>query len=262
MEQVNWDTACGTGDTVAEPQERRGCLNLLRLFGVGRHTPSDGRERSVQTSDTTVAPSYRLRDNFMSPAEVSFFHVLHRVIDGRALIFPKVRLGDLIYAPKQEQQYAALQRINRKHVDFVLCDPRTLQPIAVIELDDRSHRREDRIDRDAFVESVFTGIGLPLLRFAVRPAYDICAVADEISRAMPSFLDVAGQDLTVSTPASAASTASTELDAVSSTLDTRTCERCGQPMVRRRATQGRHAGGEFWGCSNFPRCRNMVPISS
>jgi len=216
----------------------------------------------LQTSDATIAPDYRLRDNFMSPAEVSFFHVLHRAIDGRALIFPKVRLGDLIYAPKQEHQYAALQRINRKHVDFVLCDPRTLRPVAAIELDDRSHRREDRIDRDAFVESVFEGIGLPLLRFAVRPAYDIRAVTDQISRAMPSFLDVAGQDPPVSTPASVARTASTEPNAVSSTSDTRTCERCGEPMVRRRATQGRHTGEEFWGCSNFPRCRNTVPISS
>src|SRR5215210_7262315 len=112
---------------VAEPQERRGCLNLLRLFGAGRHALSDSRESDSRASDTAVGPNYRLRDNFMSPAEVSFFHVLHRAIAGRALIFPKVRLGDLIYAPKQEQQYAALQRINRKHVDFVLCDPRTLQ---------------------------------------------------------------------------------------------------------------------------------------
>lgn len=258
---TNLDPACSMGITVAEAQERRGCLNLLRLFGAGRPTPSESRESGSQAVDTTVAPNYRLRDNFMSPAEASFFHVLHRAIADQALIFPKVRLGDLIYAPKQAQQYAALQRINRKHVDFVLCDPRTLQPIAAIELDDRSHRRDDRIDRDAFVESVFEGIGLPLLRFAVRPAYDIRAVTDEISRAMPSFLDASGQDLTVTTPARAARTASADPHTLSSTSDTRTCERCGAPMVRRRATQGRHAGEEFWGCSNFPRCRNMVPIS-
>ncbi len=198
----------------------------------------------------------------MSPAELSFFHVLHRAVAGRALIFPKVRLGDLIYAPKQEQQYAALQRINRKHVDFVLCDPKTLQPVAAIELDDRSHRREDRINRDAFVESVFTGIGLPLLRFHVRSAYDMRAVAEQISSAMPSFFDASEQDLMVVTPESVARTARAERDAVSSTPAARTCERCGAPMVRRRAAQGRYAGEEFWGCSNFPRCRNMVPISS
>ncbi|MFC4305820.1 restriction endonuclease [Cohnella boryungensis] len=32
-----------------------------------------------------------------------------------------------------------------------------------------------------------------------------------------------------------------------------TCNRCGSPMVLRKGSRG-----EFWGCSNFPKCRNIV----
>ena len=39
-------------------------------------------------------------------------------------------------------------RIHAKHIDFVLCDPGNLQPILCIELDDPSHNRPDRIERD------------------------------------------------------------------------------------------------------------------
>ena len=43
--------------------------------------------------------------------------------------------------------------------------------------------------------------------------------------------------------------------------DTPVCQRCGIPMVKRVAKKGEYAGREFWGCPNFPRCRNMIPIN-
>ena len=34
----------------------------------------------------------------------------------------------------------------------------------------------------------------------------------------------------------------------------RKCPKCGNQMVLRTARQGPNAGGEFWGCSSFPKC--------
>ena len=39
------------------------------------------------------------------------------------------------------------------------------------------------------------------------------------------------------------------------------CPRCGAPMQRRMAQSGSHAGRPFWGCSHFPACRGLIPIS-
>ena len=36
------------------------------------------------------------------------------------------------------------------------------------------------------------------------------------------------------------------------------CPKCDRPMVRRTARRGANAGREFWGCSEFPRCRGIV----
>lgn len=36
------------------------------------------------------------------------------------------------------------------------------------------------------------------------------------------------------------------------------CPRCGNPMVKRVAKQGSHAGKTFWGCSAFPKCRGIA----
>jgi restriction system protein len=36
------------------------------------------------------------------------------------------------------------------------------------------------------------------------------------------------------------------------------CPRCAQSMVRRTARKGINAGQEFWGCSDYPRCRGTA----
>jgi len=38
----------------------------------------------------------------------------------------------------------------------------------------------------------------------------------------------------------------------------KTCSQCGAEMVLRQATKGKNAGNEFWGCSSFPSCKNIV----
>ncbi len=41
---------------------------------------------------------------------------------------------------------------------------------------------------------------------------------------------------------------------------TPTCPQCGIKMVRREAGKGRAVGSEFWGCSNYPRCRQTFQM--
>jgi restriction system protein len=36
------------------------------------------------------------------------------------------------------------------------------------------------------------------------------------------------------------------------------CPRCGASMVLRTARQGANAGGQFWGCSTYPKCRGTA----
>lgn len=38
------------------------------------------------------------------------------------------------------------------------------------------------------------------------------------------------------------------------------CPRCRAPMVRRMAKRGPNAGGSFWGCSHYPKCRGTLTL--
>ncbi|MGA1235738.1 MAG: four helix bundle suffix domain-containing protein [Limisphaerales bacterium] len=38
------------------------------------------------------------------------------------------------------------------------------------------------------------------------------------------------------------------------------CPDCGGSMVVRTARSGNHAGGQFWGCAGYPKCRGVVSM--
>jgi hypothetical protein len=46
---------------------------------------------------------------------------------------------------------------------------------------------------------------------------------------------------------------------VCQSIDQRICPKCGAEMVLRTAKRGANAGNQFWGCSNYPACRQIMP---
>jgi restriction system protein len=38
------------------------------------------------------------------------------------------------------------------------------------------------------------------------------------------------------------------------------CPKCSSTMIKRKARQGARAGLEFWGCSQYPKCRGIVNV--
>ncbi|UCE93519.1 MAG: DUF2726 domain-containing protein [Flavobacteriaceae bacterium] len=102
---------------------------------------------------------------------MEFYKTLKKVINEDLIILSMVRLADIFSIEKGKGYQASLNRINSRHVDFLLCHNSTLRPVAAIELDDKSHQRSDRIKRDEFVNQLFTNAGLPLLRYPSKSYY-------------------------------------------------------------------------------------------
>ncbi|HEY8394439.1 MAG TPA: DUF2726 domain-containing protein, partial [Thermaerobacter sp.] len=124
---------------------------------------------------------FRRVDSLLTPAERQFFEVLQQAVAGRHLILAKVRLADLFHIEAQGKDWwRAFGRVSNKHVDFVLVDRFTWAPELVIELDDSSHRRPRRRQRDALVNRICEAGGLPLLRVSVRRRWNARELAEEV----------------------------------------------------------------------------------
>lgn len=141
--------------------EPRGCLAVL--FGGGTKAAAPPK---------AAASLYARNERFLSPAEASFLGALRLAVAEQYEIFAKVRLLDLVRVKSEVGRQAAFNRVQSKHVDFLLCERGTYRPLVAIELDDSTHQRSDRQARDAFLEQVLEEIGLPPLRFSVTRAYD------------------------------------------------------------------------------------------
>ncbi len=79
------------------------------------------------------------------------------------IICPKVRLLDIIEPRHGTKKYmSSLGKIQSKHIDFLICD-QNLYIKAVLELDDNSHNRIDRIERDNFVNDILKSVGYKVI---------------------------------------------------------------------------------------------------
>lgn len=82
-------------------------------------------------------------------------------------IFAQVAMGALlkpIGTRDRSDYYATRGRFAQKIVDFVVCDRATLNPIAIVELDDRTHRP----DKDAARDEMLIEAGYRVLRWESR----------------------------------------------------------------------------------------------
>lgn len=123
--------------------------------------------------------SYKRQDYLLSKAEKNFYDVLRLALNGKpVLLFVKVRLLDVIHPA--EKNVSALNKVQSKHLDFLVCDKNYISPLLAIELDDLSHVMLKRVERDNFLEAALASANLPLLRFPVQKTYDVSDVKQKI----------------------------------------------------------------------------------
>lgn len=182
----------------------KGCLAaILALFGI----------KLGDSATASAELPYRQRDDFLSAAELSFYRVMISALGSRAVVCPKVNLADIFFVVRPNENQSYRNKIDRKHVDFLLCDPVSLKPRCAVELDDSSHARRERQDRDEFVDQVFNVAGLPLVRVPAQAAYSPAALLKLIE---PHLL---------------AGTGAVAMASVSPPSANPVCPKCGVPMV-------------------------------
>ena len=217
-------------------EQRLGCLGwIFSLFGLVPQRNTNKEE---------VMP-FALRDDFLSKAEFSFYRVLIDVIDEKYIICPKVSLNDIFFVTntKGQNKMTYHNKINRKHVDFLLCERETMKPVVGIELDDSSHNKPERISRDKFVDELFKVSGIPLVRFQAKYSYLPSELNKKIEEEIKYILKNIETNKTI---------------AQNNTTEDVMCPKCGMKMVLKKATKGKYANKEFYGCVNYPKCKEII----
>lgn len=195
----------------------------------------------VKVSEKEDLP-YKVTGNFLTKTELSFYHTLKLFIGDKAVICPKVGLKDIFFIGKGigKDYMKFFGKISQKHVDFLLCEAGTMKPICGIELDDSSHTSKKSYERDIFVEKLYKDAKFELVRFSSKSGYNLSDLEAALSH-------IINKD---------------EINVVEniSREEMHICPKCGMPMKLRKAGKGQNIGKEFYGCPNYPSCKEIINV--
>ena len=198
-------------------------------------------EQTVQVRDSKGRMPYRLRENFLSTPELALFRMLQTMAGKYYVVCPKVALNDIFYIVRPNENVHFFNKIFRKHVDFLLCEPETLKPAIAIELVKPVRRSETR-EADQFMKDLFLSAGIPLVHIPSSESYSETDLA--------GLLQVAIRNVNETAP----------LRAAARTDSVPMCPVCGRMMVLRIHRSGSNAGMKYYGCMDSPKCPGVVEI--
>lgn len=190
--------------------------------------------------ETELLP-YRLREQFLGTTELALFHTLKEMLGGRYLICPKVSLNDVFYIVRPNENVHFFNKFFRKHVDFLLCDPKTLAPAFGVEIV-RPISKNDTRDTDKFMDDIFTNAGLPLVHIPSSEKYDQSEIVNLFQLAV---MKIGGTG---------------SVRANHGTDSVPHCPVCGKMMVLRMYRDGPDYGKKYYGCMDSPKCDGVVAI--
>lgn len=198
-------------------------------------------QKPIRVMDQDERYPYRLRENFLSTPELALLRVLQTMAGRHYVVCPKVALNDIFYIVRPNENVHFFNKIFRKHVDFLLCEPGTLKPAIGVELVKPVNRTETR-EADQFMEDLFLSAGLPLVHVPSGERYDENDLAELLQLAIMKVKETA------------------PLRATAKTDSVPMCPVCGKMMVLRIHRNGLNAGRKYYGCMDSPRCNGMVEI--
>src|SRR5512140_1616810 len=191
-------------------------------------------------AEETLLP-YRLRERFLSTPEVALYKALWEMVGERYVIFAKVSLNDVFFIVRPNENVHYFNKLFRKHVDFLLCNPQTLRPQIGVELV-RPVPVGGTRTADQFMEDLFLTAGLPLIQIPSNDHYAIAelvalfqAAVTKVKQVERRLADVAHDSIPM-------------------------CPVCGKLMVLRIHRSGARSGQLYYGCIDNPTCPGTSPL--
>ena len=139
---------------------------IIVLFALSKkngNIEKDEEEKEIRKEKNDNFYPYHSK-MLLTKNEYYFFKKLKDITDEKNLqILAKIRLADLVEVNQGTKDWNKyFNRIKSKHIDFAIAD--NMKIIALIELDDSSHEKDNRVKRDDFVNNVLSTSGYTIIR--------------------------------------------------------------------------------------------------
>lgn len=126
--------------------------------------------KNLNNTDNNI--KYLIKQNPMTETEIKFIKELKKITDiNNLIILPQVQLQSIFHTINNKD-ITSFNKIKSKSIDFAIVDNNYNYKL-FIELDDYTHNRKNRIQRDQFINELFKTYNLKLKRIKVQNNYNI-----------------------------------------------------------------------------------------
>ena len=127
----------------------------------------DSKKPEPVDNDEEIEKLPYRRKFLLTKNEYWFYKRLKEIADKYGFaVLAKIRFADLVEVSVEADKKEYMKyfgKIKSKHIDFILCKKDNLYPELLIELNDSSHNKEDRIKRDKFVKKIAEKVGYKMV---------------------------------------------------------------------------------------------------
>ncbi len=144
-------------------------LAIARIyFTVNK--PTDKKNKPTDKNPAKPSILHKKRESLCTESEKKLFYALQVALDGKYLVHCQTSLIALV----EPVEFKYKSKAWSKRMDFVITD-KTTKVIAVIELDDSTHKRRKRVKRDEYVNEALNSHHV-LIRIPTKKFYDPKAI--------------------------------------------------------------------------------------
>ena len=153
---------------------------MLDLIVTKRNNNINRQKIELENDKINYNEIYQKKIYLLTQDELKFYKLLKSITDRNNLnLFTQVSLYEIIKA----KDIKDFNKIKSKTIDFVITDINSKIKIC-IELDDKTHIREKRQERDIFIEELFKQLSIKLLRIPVQNYYNLKELEKNIKESL------------------------------------------------------------------------------
>lgn len=132
-------------------------------------------KRKAKTEIYNSYSKYYIAKRYLNTkTETRFYNELIKMTSKlNLLVSTQVSLYNIVQVKNIQEKQKYFNKISRKSIDYVITKKNTNEIICCIELDDYTHKYQNRIERDNFINKLFEDTGVKLYRINVSNSYNL-----------------------------------------------------------------------------------------
>lgn len=142
------------------------------------------KTKNINKEDMEKEQNYSLiyskKEYLLTQQELKFYKLLKMITDKNNLnLFSQVTLYEIV----RNKEIKDFNKIKSKSIDFVITDVNCKIKIC-IELDDVTHIKENRQQRDKFIDELFKQLDIKIIRIPVQNYYNLQDIEQKIKESL------------------------------------------------------------------------------